>query len=161
MSYEQEFLSKLEAIITANGGEVPAVTVPTSFEQRSLELLDAIATAGGGGGSAPDFESSEIVISAGDTGSVLHGLGGVPHFVQAYLKFIATESGYSEGDYLPIDTTVFSVESGGASGMTLSFNDTHLKYQVDDDGIRVIQYGSGSASGLTLGNVRLVIRAWR
>lgn len=52
LSFEHEFLSKLESIITSWGGVVPAMSLPTDFSRRSLELLDAISNLNGGVGSS-------------------------------------------------------------------------------------------------------------
>lgn len=130
---------------TSGGIKFPDGTVQTT------------AATGGGGGSA--FESAEIsfVSSPSNVISAAHGLGTVPKKVQAVLRCINPEYGYSAGDEVEVTQNgyynwFYYFTSADATNVTWIMGGTVYVARKDNAGL----------SGITVtpANWRLVLRAW-
>ena len=109
------------------------------------------------------YASAELTVSAGGTGSVSHGLGGIPAHVKAYWVCKTAEHGYAVGDYLDATGVISTWTSSTpyAVGVTVAFNSTSIKYAYGStQPIGLLSLSSGASQFGTPANWRLVLKAW-
>jgi hypothetical protein len=138
-----------------------------SPSQAGLVLLataaQARAQAGNYGISAANladlsFESAEISITAGGTGSVVHGLGVRPKTIQTFLRCKIAWNGYSVGDEVEV-APIFT--SAAFNAQVWSDGTTNIGYVFGSGAGACALYSAitGAISAITIANWRLVIRA--
>ena len=110
-----------------------------------------------------EFESSEQTITFGSNLSVSHGLTGIPKFVQVILKCKIAEGGYTIDDEVQGHTYAADSVSPSARdwGMHSAADTSNIGVVVGDNGILLIDPGSGDRFTITENSWRIIVRAWR
>lgn len=108
------------------------------------------------------FESAEQTITIdGGTGSVSHGIGGVPQIFGAYLRCKVANVGYAVDDEVMLPMT----SGGGAwQGGNVWANSTNIGYILSSDGaggIYLYNKTTGVPTLITPGSWRVILRAVR
>lgn len=106
-----------------------------------------------------EFVSSQVVLSSGQNDTQAHGLGTTPKIIVPYLKCIASELGYTTGEFLPA-YSVFN--SGGQSVIAASADDTNVYIQVRDTtgGFAIGRRPSGVFTGIDTSKWRIIVKAY-
>jgi hypothetical protein len=111
------------------------------------------------------FESTQLNITSGGTGSGAHGLGTMPDLVQCFIVCVTAEEGYSVGDWVSLGA--LSTTSGGVavnnSGVAITWDATTWNMQMGNAAsvfaIPSRSGGPGLVNVLTNANWKLVIKA--
>jgi len=108
------------------------------------------------GGSGPDFESTERVITPGQV-SAVHGLGAVPKLFVVVARNKNAAHGYSPGDEMLYDPSG-SGQDAGPRGLWADSTSVGIS---GNGAIKVQNKTTGVAADGNPANWRLVFRAWR
>ena len=125
---------------------------PSSGTATNLTGTAAGLTAGN---VAPSFESSETTIgAAGTTTIVAHGLGTVPRLIYVALRCKTAELGYSIGDEVAwLGSTTNQSVYADATNIGIVTNSA--------DNFFIQNRSTFASSGITLGNWKYVVRAYK
>jgi hypothetical protein len=104
-----------------------------------------------------EYESAEIAVTLGGSGSVAHDLGGFPFYFQAFARCIVADRGWSVGDELLLD---YGMDSLSGYGIQLAATATHIKWQFGGNAL-VLPNAAGQSGAATITSWRVIIRARR
>jgi hypothetical protein len=120
---------------------------------RVTQAIDAL-------GNPADYQSAQQTIAIGSTFTLSHGLGKLPSNVQVWLVAVANSEGYTSGDwYGPVGAETFA--DGANTGVAIAMNTTQVKIKLGSQSTNILNFSTGSRTGLTFANWRLVVRAWK
>ena len=105
------------------------------------------------------YTSAEQTISNAGTGTLTHGLGGMPALVQVRLICKTAEQGYSINDEVIIG---YHVLSGADKGLTVVPGASSIVYRYSNVAapLTLPDKTTGAISAITNDNWRMVVRAW-
>lgn len=141
---------------TASTAVKGVVTLSTAAQARSKAGSTALTASNL---SDVAFESSEIALTLGSSGTVAHGLGVKPKMVIAYIRCKTAEFGYSIGEELMFSTMLIAGVPSSGGLMASALDATNLRYVVNAANLYLLN-ASGGQNTLTVANWRLVLRAW-
>lgn len=93
----------------------------------------------------------------GTAGSVAHGLGGVPKFVQLYLVNVTTDGEWIAGDVVQISAGGDNAPGGDNPGIAVWSDATNVNWRFSAEGFVYIKKTTGSIVDLTAANWNLRI----
>jgi hypothetical protein len=102
------------------------------------------------------FESSPITITPNSAGTLAHGLGVKPKRIQAFIRNVNAEFGYSTGNEVPVNV-YYEAAWRGAQGYIA--DTTYVGYTIAT-AIEILNASTGGGSLITNANWTLIIRAW-
>lgn len=108
------------------------------------------------------FESAQQTITSAGTLTIAHGLGAIPQLVKPVLQCVTNDGGYTAGAEL-VGGLLAGADLSTGRGIVIVPDATNLNVRYGSDGtvFEVLNFGTGGTVGLTNGNWRLVLRAWR
>ena len=137
-------------------GNAATATSATNATNASYATNAGYATSAG---YAANYQSAEQTISAAGSFTLTHGLGQLPSDVQAWLVCKTSEAGYSVGDhYGPVGAETFG--DGANNGVGIAMNTTQIKVSFGAQSVAIIST-SGIRTPITVGNWRIILRAWK
>jgi hypothetical protein len=109
------------------------------------------------------YDSGEITLTASSVSTLAHGLGAQPHLITYWLRCKTTQFGYAVNEEILLAQPVaFGTTNYGHTGLadatniTIQFGNNANMYWVHNRLATI-----GSPVGITNGNWRLVVRAYR
>ncbi len=109
------------------------------------------------------YDSGEQTITGGALLTLSHGLGAKPKIMAAWLRCKTAELGYLVDEEVYIGGMQTDIDQAAASrGFSLYLpNATDIKVRYGSSGVLVPSGGTGAMSSITVGNWRLIVRAYK
>lgn len=112
-------------------------------------------------GHSAHFQTDDITVTAAAGASIPHGIGRVPHLIQAFLVFQSAVSGYSTGDIIPIH---LGYHGGTNQGVAVKVDATNITYRFGANATFAFNYmhaTTGVTVNITNSTVKLRLVVWR
>ncbi|MBN9550547.1 MAG: hypothetical protein J0H31_17155, partial [Alphaproteobacteria bacterium] len=106
------------------------------------------------------FESTQQTITSAGALTLAHGLTVQPKLIQVCIICQTADAGYSAGDELEMNIGV--APNSGPRGISVVPDSTNLNIRFASGGsvFDVLNKSTGSTTGITLTNWKLIVRAW-
>jgi hypothetical protein len=92
--------------------------------------------------------------------SLTHSLGGMPSLLQARLRCVTAEGGYSINDEVMFNLQG-DFDGAAARGVSVVPTATTLDVRYSSNGFQIVRKDNGALLSITAGNWNLILRAWR
>lgn len=144
--------AKVAAVLTLN------MLADVEYDGTDYVVLNPLPAAAASNGLSTLFTSAEFTIPSANTQTAAHGLGGQPTMIYSFLRCKTAELGYAVGDEVAWNAVL---DSPGNS-ITATWADATNVGVTGSAGVRIANRTSpGTATAITAGNWRVVIRAWK
>lgn len=151
----RNLLDGLIRLSRGNLGDVSPVDVIRVNADNSVEFPSGIK-----GGFSKEYVSEEQVITAGGLLTLTHGLGVKPKLVTATLVCKTAEAGYSVNDEVCVPVGPIQTDTNNTRNLSVIKTATSLEVKIAASLFVVLSRTTGTVSGITAANWRLVVRAW-
>jgi hypothetical protein len=106
------------------------------------------------------YASANIAVSLSASGTLTHGLGGIPDAIFVDFVCLTAEGGYAIGEVMPYHVT--GVYDGATNrGVTFAKTSTSIKYKFSSNALQGLRLDTGANFTITPANWEMVVRAAR